>query len=274
MLTRNGQSLFECCDANRYAKIEGGGKASRLFSSIIKYTFSIPRLNNLTIPTAPALPTGPGHPRAGYANNTHCNPNRTKTLAFPSVDGTLLYKHEHKTRLDGHVWLGAEESDTVYFPGTLSGTIAFANDSVLSGGHPLRFGGASYGVKQYNKTDGKYTHTPAHTLTLGVTDPQRDLSIWFPHEDGRLLTTSSGFSTLKELGNLTYLNVDGPTDLRADLTVGNEPSDKITLRGTLFGDSPMKFDGGVEPWQKIPVDVCVLQNCQARRSKASNECCG
>lgn len=51
------------------------------------------------------------------------NNNASNTLKMPNADGTLLYKHNGETHLDGDVYLGENPDDTVYIPGIVAGNV-------------------------------------------------------------------------------------------------------------------------------------------------------
>eukprot|EP01046_Picozoa_sp_COSAG06_P002180 COSAG06_NODE_75_length_25804_cov_247.408364_6_plen_4151_part_00 len=51
------------------------------------------------------------------------NNNASNTLKMPNADGTLLYKHNGETHLDGDVYLGETPEDTVYIPGIVAGNV-------------------------------------------------------------------------------------------------------------------------------------------------------
>jgi len=90
-------------------------------------------------------------------------------------------------------------------------------------------------------------YTSAFKLTLGVPPLIDDLSLTLPHENGVLLSTTSEVSTLKEVGDLSFLTVDGPTLCNADLTIGDAASDKLTFVSAVHGTDAMSFDGGFAP---------------------------
>eukprot|EP01043_Picozoa_sp_COSAG02_P005539 COSAG02_NODE_151_length_33583_cov_25.995042_1_plen_2855_part_10 len=49
--------------------------------------------------------------------------NASNTLKMPNADGTLLYKHNGETHLDGDVYLGENPEDTVFIPGIVAGNV-------------------------------------------------------------------------------------------------------------------------------------------------------
>jgi len=90
-------------------------------------------------------------------------------------------------------------------------------------------------------------YTSDFKLTLGIPSLIDDLTLTLPHENGVLLSTTSEVSTLKEVGDLSFLTVDGPTLCNADLTVGDAASDKLTFVSAVHGEDAMSFDGGFAP---------------------------
>ena len=90
-------------------------------------------------------------------------------------------------------------------------------------------------------------YTSSFRLTLGVPSLIDDLTLTLPHENGVLLSTTSEVSTLKEVGDLSYLTVDGLTILKGDLTVGDASSDKFTFVSAVHGTDAIAFDGGFAP---------------------------
>lgn len=94
---------------------------------------------------------------------------------------------------------------------------------------------------------GGEAYTSDFKLTLGVPSLIDDLTLTLPHENGVLLSTTSEVSTLKEVGDLSFLTVDGPTLCKADVTIGDAASDKLTLVSAVHGTDAMYFDGGFAP---------------------------
>ena len=90
-------------------------------------------------------------------------------------------------------------------------------------------------------------YTSDFKLTLGVPSLIDDLTLTLPHENGVLLSTTSEVSTLKEVGDLSFLTVDGPTLCNGDLTIGDAASDKLTFVSAVHGTDAMSFDGGFAP---------------------------
>ena len=67
------------------------------------------------------------------------------------------------------VFLGGDAQDSVFVPGQLNGTITFAEEAVVMGTAPLRFGGALFGT--LNETVGEWCRDDdawAATATSGA----------------------------------------------------------------------------------------------------------
>ena len=96
-------------------------------------------------------------------------------------------------------------------------------------------------------------------ITLGVEEPTKDVTITLPLEEGTLLTTASELSGLKEVGNLTKLEVEGDTTLYGDAVIGATAagvSSIVTIESTVHGEKPMRFDAGVEASSGAHVNIC------------------
>ena len=90
-------------------------------------------------------------------------------------------------------------------------------------------------------------YTSAYKLTLGAPPLVDDLLLMLPHENGVILSNTSQISSLVVLGDLNFLNVDGDTEMRGDITLGNAPADKVNYVGAIHGTNAMSFDGGYAP---------------------------
>lgn len=96
-------------------------------------------------------------------------------------------------------------------------------------------------------------------ITLGVEEPTKDVTILLPLEEGTLLTTVSELSGLKEVGNLTKLEVEGETTLYGDAVIGATvagSSSIVTIESTVHGEKAMRFDAGVEASSGAHVNIC------------------
>jgi len=108
----------------------------------------------------------------------------------------------------------------------------------------------------------------SHRLALGVPNLIADISLSFPNENGVLLSTSSDYSTLKQLGDLIYLTVDGNSTHKGDTTIGDNVGDKLMLVAPVHGASAMQFDGGVDLWPRAAHNL--VSNNGATKTVASS----
>ena len=239
------------------------------FASIWVNEFIAGSLDNDVL-KAPERPTGAGNADA-FFNSSHCKPEESNIVKFPTQDGTLIVKHNGngtlgerwETLLDGDIYLGTELSDRIFFPGQIDKEIRFTNSSIILGDEPMFFGGDTYGTVMTNGGDFENeTYTSDYRMTIGM--PSLNTSsqkITFPDESGMVLTSTSDYSTLLELGNLTYLTVDGDTMLGQGgdqtLDFGDGVRDKVVFGGTVFGADAIRFDAGEGPWQAGPVNVAL-----------------
>ena len=120
--------------------------------------------------------------------------------------------------------------------------------AAVDGKSQLACEGSVYAARECNYLPaGGDAYTSSFRLTLGVPSLIDDLSLTLPHENGVLLSTTSEVSTLKEVGDLSFLTVAGETILKGDLTVGDATSDKFTYVAAVHGTEAISFDGGFAP---------------------------
>ena len=216
------------------------------------------------------------------------NSNASNTLKMPNADGTLLYKHNGETHLDGDVYLGESVLDTVFIPGTVAGNVRFlahingkkidevgtdtscetkelywtamtcaqAVPSVLSigaatcsnfwsvlgitgedtpigdwcpmecwarcqaMGTALRFRNADMDKHTYGADGTTITGTNGNEMIIAVPEYTTSQVLTLPDNTGDILSSSSTYSQLEQVGTLTFLNVAGPTSLVGETHVG------------------------------------------------------
>jgi hypothetical protein len=70
-------------------------------------------------------------------------------------------------------------------------------------------------------------------MHIAVAEQTADHWLQLPDETGVVLSSSSSFSTLNTVGELTSLDVAGDTSLKSDVTLGDELTDKVLISGSL-----------------------------------------
>ena len=127
-------------------------------------------------------------------------------------------------------------------------------------------------------------------LTLQFLEPTQPRAITFPDEDGRVLTTSSNYSTLRSVSELTVgsigrgfghaevasLGVDGDIQSKGEIIFGDDASDGVKINGH-FRATQFVFDPNsdfisttltvTDPSPALPAfdEVCRLVNGSAHR---------
>ena len=233
------------------------------------------------------------------------NNNASNTLKMPNADGTLLYKHNGETHLDGDVFLGEDPTDTVFIPGTVAGNIRLlahiegskideggygtscetkplywttmtceqAVPSILSigaatcshywsvlgitgedtpigdwcpmecykrchaNGTAMRFRNRDMDQFLYGPS-GETIGKSSEEIIIAVPEHTSSQVLTLPDNTGDILSSASDYSTLRQLGLLTFLDVEGPTTLTGRTNVGGMLPGGDVLPGTVSGVAP------------------------------------
>ena len=194
----------------------------------------------------------------GIANQT-----ADRLLTLPDESGVLLSTNSSFSTLNtlgvltsltangsayfnSNVTLGDELSDELRFRGAIMGEKLFFNASyapyLAESIRVMTLGGSLH--------DDNFLH-------VGVEEPSGNHTITIPDESGTILTSASHYSTLRAVGALSAgslvagfgaahvasLRCDGESLLLGNVSLGDSSSDVISIRGTLAGRDPLRFEG-------------------------------